>query len=636
MLTQDIVEAIARGHEVARTQVGDSTALKIEHGKHRVGLRKSKGSNAWTVTAFELYEGAGGKGYDNTAPTDTGATLSRADTGAPYMATGSEQAAAAPGLNETSSNAALERAQPKGNNHLNDTQAHSRRGRSLGADDNTNVPSEPIEINTLRQAIEQAVGKNNMRHIEIVAREDVVRPDNAQDLLNAQGWYNPKTQRITLISEALPNERTAQFVAWHELGHRKIDVDGWQKWQGLFRAAYNGNAVIKQAADHIYKQRRGAADGAGMDKFRAVEEAVADLYAATQTGDYAAFEQRNGAKVPLAMRDTLGGYLSRLANHLRTVLAKVMGAGRNTISDADIYGWLKQLDKVDGETSGSLNNDAKFSRAGDLLSQAKQKVVDLVRRLRENKGLREQVDLMPVSEIAAAEAAEHGMDIAGYIHMLDSSAVNHVLNNHGNAKSEAARGQIGIKDSDFAAIVNALENPDKVIYGPQNNAKKEQIAYISKLDDGSLLVLQEQRVGKRKLALMSMRKYPATVDDGSIIRTLLPNARSDGGNALSIVNNPAPRNTGKDTRFSRQPKVDNQKSAYESARAAGQTELTFKQWQEVRTPEFKRWFGDWKNDPKNASKVINPKTGEPLVMYHGTSRSQGGDAFNQFDTYCAG
>ena len=228
------------------------------------------------------------------------------------------------------------------------------------------------------------------------------------------------------------------------------------------------------------------------------------------------------------------------------------------------------------------------------------------------------------------------MDIAGYIHMLDSSAVNHVLNNHGNAKSEAARGQIGIKDSDFAAIVNALENPDKVIYGSQNNAKKEQIAYISKLDDGSLLVLQEQRVGKRKLALMSMRKYPATVDDGSIIRTLLPNARSDGGNALSIVNNPAPRNTGKDTRFSRQPKVDNQKSAYESARAAGQTELTFKQWQEVRTPEFKRWFGDWKNDPKNASKVINPKTGEPLVMYHGTSRSQGGDAFNQFDTYCAG
>ena len=96
---------------------------------------------------------------------------------------------------------------------------------------------------------------------------------------------------------------------------------------------------------------------------------MADLYAATQTGDYAAFEQRNGAKVPLAMRDTLGGYLSRLANHLRTVLAKVMGVQRNTISDADIYGWLQKLDKADGKTSGSLNEAAKFSRADGAFAE---------------------------------------------------------------------------------------------------------------------------------------------------------------------------------------------------------------------------------------------------------------------------
>ena len=95
----------------------------------------------------------------------------------------------------------------------------------------------------------------------------------------------------------------------------------------------------------------------------------------------------------------------------------------------------------------------------------------MVRRVRADKGLREQVDLMPVSETAVAEAAEHGLDIKGYTHMIDSSAVNHVLNNHGNEKAEAARGQIGIKDSDFTDIINTLENPDKVIYGSRNNAK---------------------------------------------------------------------------------------------------------------------------------------------------------------------
>lgn len=37
----------------------------------------------------------------------------------------------------------------------------------------------------------------------------------------------------------------------------------------------------------------------------------------------------------------------------------------------------------------------------------------------------------------------------------------------------------------------------------------------------------------------------------------------------------------------------------------------------VRTKEFKDWFGDWQNDPKNASKVVD-ENGEPLVVYHNT------------------
>lgn len=38
---------------------------------------------------------------------------------------------------------------------------------------------------------------------------------------------------------------------------------------------------------------------------------------------------------------------------------------------------------------------------------------------------------------------------------------------------------------------------------------------------------------------------------------------------------------------------------------------------QVRTKEFKDWFGDWQNDPKNASKVVD-ENGEPLVVYHNT------------------
>lgn len=48
------------------------------------------------------------------------------------------------------------------------------------------------------------------------------------------------------------------------------------------------------------------------------------------------------------------------------------------------------------------------------------------------------------------------------------------------------------------------------------------------------------------------------------------------------------------------------------------TNLTEQQWLQVRTPEFKQWFGDWENSPKTASKVVD-ENGEPQVVYHGTS-----------------
>ena len=53
--------------------------------------------------------------------------------------------------------------------------------------------------------------------------------------------------------------------------------------------------------------------------------------------------------------------------------------------------------------------------------------------------------------------------------------------------------------------------------------------------------------------------------------------------------------------------------------------LTPEQYKLVRTPAFKKWFGDWENSPETASKVID-ENGEPLVVYHGT-----GSEFYIFD-----
>lgn len=54
------------------------------------------------------------------------------------------------------------------------------------------------------------------------------------------------------------------------------------------------------------------------------------------------------------------------------------------------------------------------------------------------------------------------------------------------------------------------------------------------------------------------------------------------------------------------------------------THLSEQQWLQVRTPEFKKWFGDWENDAANASQVLD-ENGEPKVVYHGTATE-----FNEF------
>jgi hypothetical protein len=47
------------------------------------------------------------------------------------------------------------------------------------------------------------------------------------------------------------------------------------------------------------------------------------------------------------------------------------------------------------------------------------------------------------------------------------------------------------------------------------------------------------------------------------------------------------------------------------------TNLNERQWLQVRTKSFSDWFGDWINNPEDASKVVD-KNGELMVVYHET------------------
>lgn len=64
---------------------------------------------------------------------------------------------------------------------------------------------------------------------------------------------------------------------------------------------------------------------------------------------------------------------------------------------------------------------------------------------------------------------------------------------------------------------------------------------------------------------------------------------------------------------------------YMTAPNGEKTKLDAEQWATVRTANFKNWFGDWENDPEDASKVVD-ENGEPMVVWHGRSAE-----FNTFE-----
>lgn len=55
------------------------------------------------------------------------------------------------------------------------------------------------------------------------------------------------------------------------------------------------------------------------------------------------------------------------------------------------------------------------------------------------------------------------------------------------------------------------------------------------------------------------------------------------------------------------------RAAYDAAKTAGKTGLNYRQWVQVRTPEFKAWFGDWENG--RAPERLLDANGEPKIFY---------------------
>lgn len=212
MLTNDIVEAIARGKVYKHVVNGNSERLQLRHNGYEANLIKNAGNNAWLITGYELYQnGADGVGFDTSAATHTTPTPARRDVGAsdtPNVRSKDESVNTADG---TRNSRAAERSKSESLEKLRRAETIRISGREIEAgDDLRQYRRRAMEYGkSLRGSY---VNKDTGREISLgragiteVLHHDVSNPEHLQSIAAI-----PQIIEKSIYIDTLPNEDKAK------------------------------------------------------------------------------------------------------------------------------------------------------------------------------------------------------------------------------------------------------------------------------------------------------------------------------------------------------------------------------------------------------------------------------------------
>lgn len=449
-------------------------------------------------------------------------------------------------------------------------------------------------------------------------------------------------------------------------------MSGRDEWNRVLRDAYRSDAMFRKLTNQIMAKRADTADKAGRNVVAASEEALVELYAAYKTGEYGVLNQKYG---------DLRSFVQRVFAALRQVLVKVLGKRFGRLSDYDLADALKNtiqdnqklarmmdaLDKV--ELAGKQANDGvrfdlyegdstRFARAIDSIYSGK---FEAQHKRFINMGTTPDVLQMlgmPNTDVFVRETTiekafrnqlrfdEHGHNIDPETlkrlpeQLNDPIAVMRPLKDSTNPDSllvlteliekeflSAYEIERGIKPKDKPVIVALMLN------NTSNGVEVINITTIHGRIHGNILEMLQKGTlywNKEKgsqFLTVSESNFPPT------LRPIVQRIRSGANPSRNVKTKDdllqwkSYKNQQDDVQFSmddaEQSSFDKTakrlggQEAYQEAFDKGDTVLSYRQWVQVRTPEFKVWFGDWENHPDEASKIINEETGEPLVVYHG-------------------
>lgn len=158
---------------------------------------------------------------------------------------------------------------------------------------------------------------------------------------------------------------------------------------------------------------------------------------------------------------------------------------------------------------------------------------------------------------------------------------------------------------------------------PKHNAKEFVTTQVAD-DQGAVDIANEVYEAESKRTEKGMPQVDYNMDMSAAVAEYnkLPKVKAGERTLIREAQTEAQK-----SRFSLTDLTEEEQKIVDEAKANGTylkapngkaSNLNERQWIQVRTKAFKDWFGDWENDPENASKVVD-ENGEPKVVYHGTA-----------------
>jgi len=314
------------------------------------------------------------------------------------------------------------------------------------------------------------------------------------------------------------------------------------------------------------------------------------------------------------IRKPLPGQIGRMVAAVRRALRKIFPDLK--LSNAEILEIVAKAKRAVVEGGGRQNTETTQTRMSRAVSEEDvARVLEMATVPRSAKTLAEAraiVRAFPDRDfVNSSTGLRATISLTNLTKMVSESAVR-------KSVSPAVHAQaVANVDVLFERALHEGAYPDR--HNDPNIAAIHRF-YAPMLSDGGLLQvkltvkeLKRADQGNRVYSVEAMEiQEPARNWKDSTVAEKLPTSFPHAGSFdQEIVTQWAQVNRRKDLRFSQNlPQPDNAetesahqyreaerayggRAAYDKAKADGRTKLTYGQWVQVRTPNFKKWFGDW-------------------------------------------